>query len=151
MSTRLDQANAIVKKYMNWSFVGGLIPIPLVDIAAVSGIQIKMLHELTELYGIPFKSQAAQTITGSLLGGVVPGMVAAGATSMVKFIPVIGTTLGIITMPALSLAATCAVGRVFITHFEAGGTLLDFDPEKIREHFRAEFESAQSGGRQAKA
>jgi len=151
MSTRLDQANAIVKKYQNWSFVGGLIPIPLVDTATISGIQMKMLYELAELYGVPFKAHAAQSIVGSLLGAVVPTMAAAGAVSMVKFIPVVGTTLGIIAMPALSLAATCAVGRVFISHFEAGGTLLDFDPEKIRDHFRAEFDAAHSGGRQAKA
>jgi uncharacterized protein (DUF697 family) len=151
MSTRLDQANAIVKKYMNWSFVGGLIPVPLLDTAAVSGVQMKMLYDLAALYEVPFKAHAAQSVVASLLGAVVPGMVTAGAIGTgLKFLPVIGTTLGIITMPALSLAATYAVGRVFMTHFESGGTLLDFDPEKMREHFRAEFDAASSG-RQAKA
>ena len=150
MATRLEQANAIVNKYMNWSFVGGLIPLPMVDVAAVSGVQMKMLYDLAELYEVPFKKHAVQTITGSLLGGIAPSMATAGVFATgIKFLPIIGSTIGVITMPALSLAATYALGRVFITHFEAGGTLLDFDAEKVREHFRAEFEAARSGGHSA--
>jgi uncharacterized protein (DUF697 family) len=144
MSDRLEQAEAIVKKYTNWSFVGGLIPVPFADTAAVSAIQMKMLYDLAKLYEVPFKTHAAQSVVGSLIGAVVPSMVASSALgSSVKIIPVIGTTLGVLTMPALSLAATFAVGRVFTTHFEAGGTLFDLDPEKVREHFRAEFEAAK--------
>ena len=45
-------------------------------------------------------------------------------------------------MPAFNAAATYALGRVFIQHFECGGTILDLDPDKVREHFRREFEAA---------
>jgi uncharacterized protein (DUF697 family) len=146
MATHVEEAEAIVKKYMNWSFVGGLIPIPLADVAAVSGVQMKMLYDLAKLYDVPFKAHAAQSAVGSLLGALVPSLATSGAFSAgLKFIPVIGTTLGVITMPALSLASTYALGRVFTTHFETGGTLLDFDPAKVREHFRAEFDAAHSG------
>jgi uncharacterized protein (DUF697 family) len=146
MVSHLEQADLIVKKYMNWSFVGGLIPLPLVDLAAVSGIQMKMIYDLANLYEVPFKAHLAQSAVSSLLGSVVPGVVASTALGTgIKFIPIVGTTLGVITMPALSLASTYAVGRIFTTHFEIGGTLLDFDPEKVREHFRAEFEAARPG------
>jgi uncharacterized protein (DUF697 family) len=146
MVSHLEQADLIVKKYMNWSFVGGLIPIPLVDLAAVSGIQVKMLYDLAKLYDVQFKTQAAQSAIASLLGSVVPSVVTNTALGAgLKFIPIVGTTLGVITMPALSLASTYAIGRIFTTHFETGGTLLDFDAAKVREHFRAEFEAAHSG------
>ena len=146
MASHLEKADLIVKKYMNWSFVGGLIPIPLVDVAAVSGIQAKMIYDLSELYHVEFKTQAAQSAIAALLGSVVPGVVASTAMGAgLKFIPVIGTTLGVIAMPGLSLASTYAIGRIFTTHFETGGTLLDFDAAKVREHFRAEFEAARSG------
>ncbi|MEZ5671856.1 MAG: hypothetical protein R3E08_05540 [Thiotrichaceae bacterium] len=36
-------------------------------------------------------------------------------------------------------AATYAIDKVFVQHFESGGTFLDFDPEAVREHFAAEF------------
>lgn len=145
MSSKLEQANLIVKKYMNWSFVGGLIPVPMADVAAVSAVQMKMLSDLATLYDVPFKTHAAKSIIGSLLGAVVPSIAASGVLATgVKFLPVVGTTVGLLTMPALSVAATYAVGKVFVTHFEAGGTFLDFDPEKVREHFRAEFEASRS-------
>jgi hypothetical protein len=35
------------------------------------------------------------------------------------------------------------MGRVFSQHFEAGGTLLDFDADKLRSHFKTEFEAAK--------
>jgi uncharacterized protein (DUF697 family) len=144
MHSHLEEADRIVKKYMNWSFVGGLIPIPLADLATVSGIQAKMLYDLSELYGVEFKKEAAQSAVAALLGSVVPGVLTSTAFGAgLKFIPVIGTTLGVLTMPALSLGATYAIGRVFTAHFETGGTLLDFDPAKMREHFRAEFEAGK--------
>jgi uncharacterized protein (DUF697 family) len=148
MATRVEQAEAVVKKYMNWSFVGGLIPVPFVDIAAVSAVQVKMLSDLAKLYEVPFQANAAKAIVTALLGGIAPSMLAGPVIGVgAKLIPVIGTTLGVITMPALSLGATCAVGRIFIKHFESGGTFLDLDTEKMKKHFQAEFQS----GRSAKA
>lgn len=55
MAQHVERADLIVKKYMNWSFVGGLIPIPLVDLATISGVQAKMIYDLSELYGVEFK------------------------------------------------------------------------------------------------
>ena len=35
-------------------------------------------------------------------------------------------------------ASTWAMGKVFTQHFATGGTLLDFDPDTMREHFKTE-------------
>jgi hypothetical protein len=48
------------------------------------------------------------------------------------------------TTGGFASASTYAVGRVFIQHFESGGTFLDFDPDKVRAHFEAEFKKAQT-------
>ena len=45
---------------------------------------------------------------------------------------------GVIALPGLAFASTYAIGKVFVLHFEAGGTLLDFDPLKMRAHFERE-------------
>jgi ELWxxDGT repeat protein len=58
---------------------------------------------------------------------------------------VVGTYVGFVALPSTYAAVTYAIGRVFVTHFEAGGTFLDFDPNKTREYFKAEFEKAKAG------
>src|SRR5262249_52323614 len=63
--------------------------------------------------------------------------------SAAKMIPFVGPLVGGLSMPLFSGAATYAIGQVFIQHFETGGTLLDFEPEKVREHFRREFAEGQ--------
>ncbi len=133
--TKLDLANAVVKKYMWWSMGAGLIPIPLVDIASVSGVQLKMLSELSKLYEVKFSENAGKSIIGALLGGISADALSKSyITSMIKAIPIIGA-VGAVSMPIYSGAATWAIGKVFIQHFASGGTFLDFDPKKVKDYF----------------
>lgn len=144
-ATRLDQAGHIIRRNAGWAFGGGILPIPVVDMMVVSGIQLKMLNELSKLYGVPFSDNAAKGIISALLGSLLPSGFAHGATGYVlRSVPVVGPLLGVLVMPTFSSAATWAIGRVFVQHFESGGTFLDFDPVKVREHFKAEFARAQN-------
>ena len=63
--------------------------------------------------------------------------------SLVKLVPIFGSTLGFISIPVLAGAFTHAWGQVLVLHFEAGGTLLDFDAAKMRAYFKQEFEKAK--------
>jgi len=141
---RLASASNLNKKYVIGSMVAGLIPLPVVDLVALTGIQLKMLHSLAKLYDIPFSKDLGKSITGSLVGGVIPvGVTRASAGSLAKFIPIGGTATGMITTSVFAGATTYALGKVFIQHFESGGTFLTFDPNKVKEHFQAEFEKGQ--------
>jgi uncharacterized protein (DUF697 family) len=129
---------------MYWSMGAGFIPLPYVDIAAVTGVQIKMLADLSQHYGIPFSKNRAKEIVAALIGGALPGPIAASVVgSAVKMVPVVGPIVGGVSVPLLSGATTYAVGTVFIQHFESGGTFLDFDPNKVKEHFHQEFEKGK--------
>ncbi|NJL59719.1 MAG: hypothetical protein HC887_08825 [Desulfobacteraceae bacterium] len=46
-------------------------------------------------------------------------------------------------MPASAGAMTYAVGRVFLQHFESGGTFLNFNPEEVKEHYARLFEEGK--------
>jgi hypothetical protein len=46
-------------------------------------------------------------------------------------------------MALFAAAYAWALGRVFIQHFESGGTFLNFDAEAVKEHFRAQFEEGR--------
>src|SRR5262245_3032418 len=51
---RDEVASKLVDRFSLWSGAAGLIPIPLVDMAAVGGVQLQMLRRLSEIYGVPF-------------------------------------------------------------------------------------------------
>ena len=138
------QAIRIVHEYMGWSAGGGLIPVPLVDLAAISLVELKMVHALANLYGVPFSRSAAKSIIGALIGGGGTFVLAAPAASVVKFVPIVGQFFGMLTEPAIAAAATYALGKVFIQHFESGGSLLDFNVRTQRHQYEEHFASAQS-------
>jgi len=141
---RDEVASKLVDRFSLWSGAAGLVPIPLVDIAAVGGVQLQMLRRLSEIYGVPFSDNVGKSLIASLAGSVIPASTATtaamGVGSFVKGLPGIGTAIGVITMPVVSAGATYIIGKVFIQHFASGGTLLDFNPPDYREFIKAQKE-----------
>lgn len=140
---REQQAQALVKRYMGWAAGAGVLPMPGVDLAAITAVQLRMLAKLSALYGVPFREEAGRSVIGTLLSTLVEYTFSGHVAWALKAVPVAGTLLGLAALPAFAAATTYALGRVFIAHFESGGTFLEFDPQKMREHFRAEFEQAR--------
>jgi uncharacterized protein (DUF697 family) len=148
MSEQQESAFKIVNKYMWWSSGAGLIPIPFVDLAAVSGVQLKMIADLAKIYDVPFRESAVKGAIGSLSGFVLPHALACGVVgSMFKAVPVIGFVAGGSAMSVFCGAYAWALGNVFIQHFESGGTFLDFDPEAVKEYFKTQFEKGKRVGK----
>ncbi len=141
--TRAEQAHQTVKQYTLSSIVVGAIPVPLLDITALIGIQLKMLYDLAKQYEIPFSHNLAQSLLSSLLGSVIPTTAAPLVASIVKIIPGFGQASGAISMAMMGSAGTYAVGKIFIEHFESGGTLLDFNPEEMRKRFEELYEEGK--------
>lgn len=142
--TRAEKADKLVRSHALWAAGVGLIPVPVLDVAGVAGVQYALISELAKLYDLPFSKERIRALAASLLGSGVPAVVAGGgAISIAKAVPFVGTILGAAVLPALSAASTIALGRVFTQHFEAGGTLLDFDADKVRTYFAEEFEKAR--------
>ncbi len=142
-----DQAAGVIRRYAYWSGGAGVIPLPMVDLVLIGGVQVKMLYELAKVYGIPFSETRAKALIGSLVGTTVPYGVAAmamgGITSALKAIPVVGTLATLTVGPALGFASTYAVGKVFNKHFAEGGDLNSFVPEAARDLYKKEFNSAR--------
>lgn len=131
-----EKSLQVVRKYMLWSLGAGLIPVPLLDIATVTGVQMKMISEISKVYGVDFKENRAKNIISALFSSVSANTFAYGTVgSAIKSIPLVGTLVGSVTMPFFSGAFAYALGSVFINHFENGGTFLDFDSDKVKTHF----------------
>ncbi|HRD08469.1 MAG TPA: DUF697 domain-containing protein [Saprospiraceae bacterium] len=136
---RSEEAGSIIKNHMIWSMGAGLIPVPVVDMFAVSAIQLDMIRQLATLYDIDFKQTEGKARITALTG---TGLARLGARA-VKFIPGVGSVLGGVTMAVLSGATSYALGEAFKKHFETGGTMLDFDPARFKKYYNEKFEKGK--------
>lgn len=140
-TVRSDKAKQLIRRNVYWALGLAAIPVPILDVAGVFAAQIKMLRELTALYGVPFSESRAKAIVSALISTIGGNAIATAVVgSLLKAIPVVGTAMAIVTMPVVGAAVTQTLGNLFMMHFESGGTLLDFDAAAMRNHFRHEFE-----------
>lgn len=146
-----DQLDRIIKAHTVSSFGVGLIPAPGIDIAALMVIQHSMIKKIAALYGIPFFKEAVQKMLSTLIGSILFTNAMPLWFSVVKSIPFIGQTVGAATMPLVCGASTYAAGKVFIQHFESGGTLLTFDPKKVQAYYAKMFEEGKDVAASMKA
>jgi uncharacterized protein (DUF697 family) len=141
---RDESATAVVRRHSAYAAGTSLIPVPLVDLVATSGVQVKMVRDLAGLYEVEFSPDAAKSVISALIGTLGAQQAAVGASSLVKVLPFIGPVASTVVAPGLAGAVTYGLGQVFIRHFSMGGTLLTFDVEKMRAYFKEEVEQGKS-------
>lgn len=140
-----EKAGKLTRRFVLWSMGGSIIPIPFVDLATVIGVQIKLIAEMSKIYDLPFEKNRIKGIVAPLIGSI--GLAPAGTIlfgSLAKLVPGIGSLVCAVSFPVVVGAITYATGRVFIAHFESGGTLLNFNSEKAKESFKEHFEEGKS-------
>lgn len=137
-------AERIVQEHLPLAVGAGMIPLPGVDLAAIGGLQLKVLASLAEHYKVPFTKAQAQLIVTSLLGSVGTTLLA-GATlvSFAKIVPFFGTLVGAASMPVAGGVITLAMGHLAIDHFEAGGTMETFDLDVAQQAFLRKIDEAK--------
>ena len=134
-----EDADRILRHHVYGSFGVGLIPLPLLDLIAITGVQINMVRKLAKLYDFGFSKEKVKNIISSLVGGSVPVAAGPPLASLAKSIPIIGLSLGVVSMPIIASASTYAIGKVFIRHYESGGTFLTLKPEKVKQYYQDMF------------
>lgn len=144
--TQLEYAHRVVRKFTLIGAGVGVIPLPLVDLAGVLAIQMKMISELSEVYQVKFLEHKVKNIIASLVGSFGAGLtVVPVLASALKLIPGVGTAASsLVAMPIITGGSTYALGQVFVMHFEAGGTLLDFDADAMHEYFSEQYQKGKT-------
>lgn len=141
----LPRARAILRRYSLLSLGAGLVPVPVVDLAALGGLQLAMIRELARLYGIRFYKHRSRYLISALLGGSGAVLLARGLGLYTVLGPGAWVLLKLGGVAALGGASTYALGKTFIQHFETGGSFLDFDPERMRDYYQAQLRQAPAG------
>ncbi len=129
----------VIKNHVGFAVGAALMPVPGVDLLAVSAVQLNMLRTIAKIYGVGFVDSLGKNIVSAVVGSSAARL----GASLIKAIPGVGTIIGELSMPALSGASTYALGRVVASHFHHGGTLEDLDLRKARKVYETEIENGK--------
>ena len=118
---RRRAAQKIVDRYKVYAALGGLFPMPAINVAGLTAINMRMVKALCDLYGRAFQSGQARAIIVSLVGGSVPTGIGVATASLMALMMPAGAVIGLAAASASAAAMTRGIGLVFIEHFENGG------------------------------
>lgn len=143
MTTEISNADRIISNHVWFSTLPGFLPIPLLDVLAITGIQLDMIKQLCREYDVEYSAQRGKSITTALLSTVIGRVPAYTLRSALRRAPIIGWALGGVTMASFAGASTYATGAVFKEHFDKGGTLHTLDPENFRKFYRQQLKKGK--------
>lgn len=147
MSTEHEaQAEKIIRSHVLWASGSGLIPLPLLDLAAIVAVQVGMLEQLSDVYDVRFTSSSGKRVVAALAGTSVASL----GASFIKALPGIGTVAGVAALPVTAGASTYALGRVAANHFANGGDLDNLDLKKAKAEYDATVEEGQEKAKEWK-
>ena len=139
-----SNANRVVKIHSVISGALGVIPLPPLGVAMIVANNLKMLHKLSTIYGVKYYKDVGKEAISSFLVGCgtysISGRLIWGLSALA---PVAAPVIGVVTIPIFGSSATYAIGKIFVQHFESGGTFLTFDPEKVRGHYAELFKEGK--------
>ena len=104
--------------YSTLAASAGAVPLPVLDLVLLSGVQSRMIYHLAHLYGQPMDGKRFLEIAG----GMGLGVAARQATRMtvvelLKLIPIVGSVVGAVAGAALAWASTFALGKAFCYYY----------------------------------
>jgi uncharacterized protein (DUF697 family) len=112
-------ARRIVDRHKNYAAMGGLVPLPAANIASVTAINLRMVKQLSDLYGVPFQRDRTRSLIIALIAGAVPTGAGLAASSTLMWIIPGGLVWGLGAAALTAGALTRGIGLVFVDSFEA--------------------------------
>ena len=139
--TKEDQCNKLINSASTWAAAATLIPVNGVDMAALAAVEANLIIDISAVYGEKLPKYAVSGVISTLLGTLVP-MYGAKLTIpfLLKWIP-FGNLVGAATMAGFGAAATYAIGKVFVNHYENGGTFGTFNASTASTQLKSDFAS----------
>jgi len=131
-----DKVDSQIKEHTLWSMGAGAIPLPLLDMATVTMVQLDLLKKICNFYDVDYDASAGRAIITAIAGSSLAKL----GSSALKLIPGLGSWIGGVSMVVLSGASTYAMGKVFQKHLDTGNSLSDFDLSALKLVYDEQFE-----------
>lgn len=114
----------------------GMGALPVVDMAGVPAIQLKLFHTLASIYGMPWDKRTTTEFFGLLGAGISIGYgLQMAGRNLVKLVPVWGQTAGAVWGATSSAAMTFALGKAAGYYLARKRKGLAVDDQKLRQVF----------------
>jgi uncharacterized protein (DUF697 family) len=132
------EALSVVGRHAAYVAAAGLIPVWWIGSPSIAGLQLKMLADVSRVYGIDFEENVARPMLASLAGGSLSYLISQSPLSLalrnsVLAIPLIGVALRFAMGPAIMAGYTYVLGSAFVEHYENGGSYRDFRIGEFKE------------------
>jgi uncharacterized protein (DUF697 family) len=134
------QALPHIVGYSTLAATAGAVPVPVVDLVLLTGIQSRMVYHLAQLYGQPLSGQRFLELAGTLGLGL---FLRQGSRMLLKFIPFLGPVLGSVAGGALAGASTFALGKAFCYYYQAVHQGHVPRPEELRRYYKEQLALAE--------
>jgi uncharacterized protein (DUF697 family) len=141
-------ADAIIRKYVALAMGAGLVPSALVDVVAITALEVRMIGELARAYRFPVPHRLVRyKILVSLVGSLGSVFLSVRMQAALKDVPLVGYTLFAGMQAITGGAAVYAVGKIFQQHYESGGTFLSSENARLRGFFRERYREGRQVAR----
>jgi len=117
-----------------------ILPVPIIDIAGVTFVQVKMVNEIAEKYGIK-QGDKSKLIISSLASNLLARLITTATEELAasaKVDKLLGETL---IKATISGFVTTITGEIYAHHFKNGGTLNDISIDSIIDYFKRQLNS----------
>jgi uncharacterized protein (DUF697 family) len=121
----------------------GLVPVPVLNLVSVAAIHISMVQSITRLYNIEVKKSWIKNVIASALGGLSATALSGTVAKGLGAAPLVGTSLAVLSAPAMNGLVTYAIGYMFIRYFESPEGLLKANAAALREWFQEGFKDGR--------
>jgi len=134
------QALPHILSYSTMAATAGAVPIPLIDVLLISGIQTRMIYHLAELYGQPMTGRRFAELASSMGLGILMRQAGRG---LIKILPFLGPVMGSVASGALAGASTYALGKAFCYYYQAVHEGHVPSADDLRRYYREELATAE--------
>jgi uncharacterized protein (DUF697 family) len=121
----------------------GIVPIPVFNFVSATAVQIAMVQSITRLYNFEAKKSWIKNIISSVLGGLATTGLSGVAAGGLGAVPLVGTSLAVLSAPALNGLTTYAIGYMFVRYFESPDGILKTNFKALGGWFKEGFKEGR--------